>query len=106
MDTTLLRLTPFGKVFIEGEEPESLFSAERQLLRKNGVKVPVQISGSLLENSSHSPIDGAILVIHDLRSRIAAEQDRAEQANRLAYQEGLAEMSANVLTISVTPSLG
>jgi signal transduction histidine kinase/PAS domain-containing protein len=97
MDTTLLRLTPFGKVFIEGEEPESLFSAERQLLRKNGVKVPVQISGSLLENSSHSPIDGAILVIHDLRSRIAAEQDRAEQANRLAYQEGLAEMSANVL---------
>jgi signal transduction histidine kinase len=104
MNDSLLRLTPFGQMFTENKiHPlslkvgNSLLSAERKLNSCNNEQIPVQISGALLQAVDNQHIDGAVLITHDLRKRIRLESERAEQANRLSYQEGLAEMSANVL---------
>ncbi len=76
----------------------SPLSTERKLKSCNGEEIPVQISGALLQTiDEHHHVDGAVLIAHDLRERIEAEQERNRQANQLSYQEGLAEMSSNVL---------
>lgn len=69
-----------------------------QLRGKEGTPIPVSISHAplnLLSPADDTP--GEVLIIHDLRERITMEQERASQANQLAYQSGLSEMSANVL---------
>lgn len=104
MNSALLKLTPFGQTFFEskrGESPlqreNSPLSAERILNSCNSEEIPVQISGALLQAIDGQHVDGAVLIAHDLRNRIKTERERADQLNQLAYQEGLAEMSANVL---------
>lgn len=77
---------------------EHALSTERKMRSINGEEIPVQISVALLESiDGELHTDGAVLIAHDLRERIQAEKERTEQANQLSYQEGLAEMSTNVL---------
>lgn len=80
------------------ETEEELQEFDSHLHCKDGSTIPVSTSIAsvdLLSSSSEAP--GAVLIIHDLRERISMEQERASQANQLAYQSGLSEMSANVL---------
>ncbi len=73
-------------------------STERMMRNIDGEDIPVQISVAQLKTiDDEHHTDGAVLIAHDLRERIQAEKERTEQANRLSYQEGLAEMSTNVL---------
>ncbi len=97
----LFRLTPYGHLFAEEGlvdqiEGEQIMAAERLLLDHHGNQIPAHISGALLRNREHQ-ITGVVLVVHDLRERIATERQRVQQESELAYQEGLAEMSVNVL---------
>ncbi len=63
---------------------------------EDGSTIPVSISRAALESTGNEQ-PGEVVIIHDLRERIAMEQERATQANQLAYQSGLSEMSSNVL---------
>ncbi len=98
LDEALLRLTPFGKLFIEQKESDTeerhgILSAERRMLRCDGGELPVQISGALLQGSEEAHIEGAVLAVHDLSERKALEK----AAQEAAYQGGMAEISSHVL---------
>lgn len=79
------------------DEAPAHLTQEHQLLACNGLEVPVQCSAAVLKSVDQHQINGAVIILYDLRERLQQEQERNEQANQLAYQEGLAEMSANVL---------
>ncbi len=73
------------------EEPEPYLNC------KMGEPIPVNVSRASLDSASTGQ-QGEVLVIHDLRERIAIEEERAalKQANEIAYQAGMAEMNASI----------
>ncbi len=64
----------------------------RKLLCQDGKKIPVQVSTGTFQHISGEG-DFKVLVVHDLRERLRAEQ----QEEYAAYQAGIAEMSTMIL---------
>ncbi len=100
LDQDLVLMTPFGQMLAEQESLQSdahfpSLSADRTLRCSGGRTVPVHVSGALLSHSSgeSSQVEGAVLVLHDLSERLRDEQ----QQQYLAFQSGIAEMSASIL---------
>ncbi|MBT3473588.1 MAG: response regulator [Gammaproteobacteria bacterium] len=79
-----------------GEEASPLSLTEDRTLRcAGGETVPVHVSGALLSHSQDNEtlVEGAVLVLHDLSQRLRDQQ----QQQYLAFQSGVAEMSASIL---------
>jgi signal transduction histidine kinase len=83
-------------VLVEALFEDGAASEERRLIGGNKGSIPVSMTRAPIQQHRDTP-PGEVLMIHDLRDRIKAERTRAEQENQLAYQAGLAEISANVL---------
>ncbi|MBT3309757.1 MAG: PAS domain S-box protein [Gammaproteobacteria bacterium] len=83
--------TPFGRLFLEQKE----LYVEKQLISRQGMVAPVQVSGAMLreEYEQGTVLVGSVLVLHDISDRI-----RAEQHELLAeFQAGVAQMGGAVL---------
>ncbi len=83
---------PLVELFEESQD-HSILDAQRTLKGEDDTLIPVQVSGALLQHENSSTIDGAVLVIHDLRERERAER----QEQYAAFQAGVADMGASVL---------
>lgn len=66
-----------------------------QLRSSSGELIPVSLRRSEIILGDGS--QGEVVVLHDLRHRLMQEQVRMDVTNQLAYQSGLAEVTANVL---------
>ena len=86
----LLSMTPFGKLFENNREGQN----EQIMVHRTGEEIAVAVSGSLFVVGEEQQKErGAVLAIHDLRSR-KREEAREQYA---AFQSGIAEMSATIL---------
>lgn len=100
LDQELLQLTPFGRLLVEQESVEHdalefKLSSDRLLRCGNGRTIPVHVSGTLLSQREQGveTVEGAVLLFHDLSKRLRESQ----QQQFLAFQSGIAEMSASIL---------
>ncbi len=91
---------PIGEVIetfiVKGSDQKWTSDENKALLvNQKGEKIPVDVSvGELLDTTASDTVKtGEVLVIHDLRERIRAE----EQEEYAAYQAGIAEMATMVL---------
>lgn len=83
-----------NQLFEEAEEEGLLQEdAQRSLKTQRGELIPVQVRGALLSDTEGNHAMGAVLVVHDLRDRVRAE-NREQYA---AFQAGVADMAAAVL---------
>ncbi len=92
----LFLMTPFGKLFVEGEESEEV-RVDWQMQHQDGSTTPVHVSGApfYLHEGDIRQFNGAVLVLHDLGVLLSAES--AKQANQ-AKDEFLASMSHELRT--------
>jgi PAS domain S-box-containing protein len=92
---TLLQRLLSGEEGLQSEGGAPSLSADYSVRCSDGRTVPVHLSGALLSRSSavSTEVEGAVLVLHDLRERLRDEQ----QQQYIAFQSGIAEMSASIL---------
>jgi len=89
MDFSLLRLTPFGQLFEQEQEPQL------ELACADHSTIPVSVSGSILYKGESDTIQGAVLLLRDVRELLTAESiKRASKAK----DEFLASMSHELRT--------
>ena len=106
MDESLLRLTPFGRMFLSNHSDSTNdstedsitdnLSVERNLRATDGEEIPVEIAGALFKSTiddDDSSIEGGVLMVRDLRE----QQELELVAQEAAYQGGMAEISSHVL---------
>jgi hemerythrin-like metal-binding protein len=97
MDRSLLRMTPFGRLFVEDTDETAFgsLSSDRTLLSFSGEEIPVHLSGSLLQLKPCAPIQGAVIVVHDMRMLMSVESIKRASA---AKDDFVAAMSHELRT--------
>jgi PAS domain S-box-containing protein len=76
-----IRLTRFGRLFEEEEEEEVFWNVDRTLVAKNGEKIPVLMSGSVMRDET-GKIQAAVLVAKDITERKRAEEALRESEEK------------------------
>ncbi|MBT7022142.1 MAG: response regulator [Gammaproteobacteria bacterium] len=87
MDQTLMQLTGFGQLYADKDKPN-----EWSLKQRDGGTLPVTLQGGVYRNQHHL-VEGGVITLMDLRERKKLES----QNQYVAFQTGVAEMSANIL---------
>ncbi len=90
LEWSLVRMSPFGNLFEKAGETDDAY---RNLKQPDGTTIPVQVSGAILRQQRQ--VDGAVLVIHDMRVLLSAEQARVVGK---AKDDFLASMSHELRT--------